>query len=78
MALYRRLAARRGKKRAIIAVAHSLLVSFYHRLANRQPYQNLGADYFDQRSKGVKTDWLIKQLNKLGYSVRLEPVVTTP
>lgn len=73
-ALYRRLAARRGKKRAIIAVAHSLSVSFYHMLARRQPYQELGADYFDQRSKGVKTDWLIKQFNKLGYNVSLEPV----
>jgi transposase len=73
-ALYRRLSARRGKKRAIIAVAHSLLVSFYHMLANRQPYQELGADYFDQRQKGVKTDWLLQQLNKLGYTVQLEPL----
>lgn len=70
-ALYRRLAARRGKKRAIIAVAHSMLVSFYHMLANQQPYQELGADYFDQRQKGVKTDWLLQQLNKLGYNVHL-------
>ena len=73
-ALYRRLSARRGKKRAIVAVAHSLGVSFYHMLARRQPYQELGADYFDQRSKGVKTDWLIKQFNKLGYTVSLEPI----
>lgn len=74
--LYHRLAARRGKKRAIIAVAHSMLISFYHMLTNRQPYQDLGADYFDQRSKGVRTDWLLKQLNKLGYTARLEPVAT--
>lgn len=73
-ALYHRLAARRGKKRAIMAVAHSLAVSFYHMLDKQQPYQELGADYFDQRSKGVKTDWLLKQLNKLGYNVQLEPV----
>jgi len=73
-ALYRRLAARRGKKRAIIAVAHSLGVSFYHMLSRRQPYLELGPDYFDQRSKGVKTDWLLKQLNKLGYHVQLEPL----
>ena len=72
--LYHRLAARRGKKRAIIAVAHSMLISFYHMLTNRQPYQDLGADYFDQRSKGVRTDWLLKQLNKLGYTAHLEPV----
>jgi transposase len=72
--LYRRLSARRGKKRAIVAVAHSLGVSFYHMLSRRQPYQELGSDYFDQRSKGVKTDWLIKQFNKLGYTVSLEPI----
>jgi transposase len=76
-ALYHRLAARRGKKRAIMAVAHSLGISFYHMLSRRQPYQDLGADYFDQRSKGVKTDWLLKQLTKLGYTVQLEPVATT-
>jgi hypothetical protein len=44
-------------------------------LDKQQPYQELGADYFDQRSKGVKTDWLLKQLNKLGYNVNLEPVM---
>ena len=73
-ALYHRLAARRGKKRAIIAVAHSMLVSFYHMLSRRQPYQDLGADYFDKRSKGTKVDWLLNQLNKLGFTATLEPV----
>lgn len=77
-ALYRRLSARRGKKRAIVAVAHSLGVSFYYMLARRQPYQDLGASYFDQRQKGVKTDWLLKQLHKLGYTVQLEPLAVTP
>ena len=72
--LYHRLAARRGKKRAIIAVAHSMLISFYHMLTNRQPYQDLGADYFDQRSKGVRIDWLLKRLANLGYSAQIEPV----
>jgi transposase len=72
--LYHRLAARRGKKRAIIAIAHSMLVSFYHMLSNRQPYEDLGADYFDQRGKGVRIDWLLKQLTKLGYSAQIEPV----
>lgn len=80
-ALYHRLAARRGKKRAIIAVAGyplgALGISFYHMLSRRQPYQDLGADYFDQRSKGVRTDWLLKQLNKLGYTVQLEPLAQT-
>ena len=53
---------------------HSMLIGFYYMLTNRQPYQDLGADYFDQRSKGVRTDWLLKQLSKLGYTARLEPV----
>ena len=73
-ALYHRLAARRGKKRAIIAVAHSMLVSFYHMHSRRQPYQDLGADYFDRRSKGTKVDWLLNQLNKLGFTAPLDPV----
>jgi len=48
-AQYRRLAGRRGKKRALVAVAHSILVMAYHIL--RQPYQELGANYFDERKK---------------------------
>jgi transposase len=72
-ALYRRLAARRGKKRAIVAVARSLLVSFYHMLTKREAYHNLGEDYFDKRRKVAKVDILMKQLQKLGYDVRLEP-----
>ena len=51
-----------------------MLVSFYHMLAKRQPYQDLGADYFDQRSKGIRIDWLLQQLTKLGYNAQLEPV----
>src|SRR5262249_40583141 len=47
---YRRLASRRGKKRALIAVAHSLLVIFYHLLKGPVEYQDLGADYFNQQS----------------------------
>ena len=70
-ALYRRLAARRGKKRAIVAVARSLLVSFYHMLTKGEPYHNLGEDYFDKRRKVAKVDVLTRQLQKLGYDVRL-------
>jgi hypothetical protein len=77
-ALYHRLAARRGAKRAIVAVAHSLLVSIYHMLARRQPYQELGADYFDQRRKASKVDWYLNQLAKLGYAASIEPLQTLP
>ena len=77
-ALYRRLAARRGKKRAIIAVARSLLESFYFMLSRGEPYKDLGGDYFDQRRKEVKVDVLTKQLKKLGYSVHLETISAQP
>jgi len=76
--LYHRLAARRGAKRAIVAVAHSLLVSFYYMLDRRQPYQELGADYFDQRRKTSKVDWYLGQLAKLGYAAAIEPLQTLP
>lgn len=71
-ALYQRLAGRRGKKRVIVAVARSLLVSLYHMLSCRQPYHDLGPDYFDQRRKQAKIDRLTHQLEKLGYTVHLE------
>jgi transposase len=70
---YRRLAARRGKKRAIVAVAHSMLVSVWHMLTNRQPYQELGGDFFDQRRKETKVNYLTRQLEKLtGGLVHIE------
>ena len=70
---YRRLAARRGKKRAIVAVAHSMLVSVWHMLTKRQPYQELGGDFFDQRRKETKVNYLTRQLEKLtGGLVRIE------
>ena len=73
-ALYRRLAGRRGKKRAIIAVARTLLESFWYMLSRHEPYKELGGDYFDQRRKEVKVNVLTKQLEKLGYAVQLETV----
>lgn len=77
-ALYRRLAARRGKKRAIVAVARSLLESFYYMLSYGEPYKDLGGDYFDNRRKEAKVDILTKQLQKLGYSVHLEMLAAQP
>jgi transposase len=70
---YHRLAARRGKKRAIVAVAHSILTSAWHMLTYRQPYRELGGDYFDQRRKEAKVSYLTRQLEKLtGGAVRIE------
>jgi transposase len=73
-ARYHRLAARRGKKRAIVAVGRSILVSIWYMLSRQQPYQDLGADYFDQRKKEVKVSYLTKQLARLGFSVQLDPI----
>jgi transposase len=70
---YRRLAARRGKKRAVVAVAHSLLTIMYHVLRTGQAYQDLGADYFDRRQEDQLTRHLVKRLESLGHKVTLEP-----
>jgi transposase len=76
-ARYHRLAARRGKKRAIVAIAHSMLESAWYMLTRRQPYQELGGDYYDQRKKESKASYLTKQLTKLGFAVTLDPLPVT-
>jgi transposase len=73
-ALYHRLAARRGKTRAIIAVAHSIVVSAFHRLARHEPYHELGANYFDDQRRHQLVDRLARRLEHLGYRVSPEPV----
>lgn len=72
-AQYRRLASRRGKKRAAIAVAHSIIVIAYHMLKRGTVYQDLGADYFETRNQEQTERRLIKRLEALGYKVALEP-----
>jgi len=72
-ALYNRLVGRRGKKRAIVAVARSLLVSIYHMLTRQEAYKDLGSEYFQERRKESKVDYLTRQLSKLGYDVQLTP-----
>jgi transposase len=66
------LAARRGKKKAIVAVGHSILVIVYHVLARLQPYHDLGANYFDEQDRARVTKRLIHRLERLGYEVRLK------
>jgi transposase len=70
-AQYRRLAGRRGKKRALVAVAHSLLVVIYHILKTGCAFQDLGVDYFDRldTNRIVKTH--VRRLESLGYTVTL-------
>jgi len=71
-AQYHRLAARRGKKRAIVAVAHSIVVIAYHVLSRREPYRELGGNYFDERKREAVVNRLVRRLEKLGYQVALE------
>jgi len=73
-ALYRRLAARRGNKRATIAVAHNLLVIAYYILRDGTCYQDLGADYFDRLNPEGLRRRLTKRLEGLGFKVTLEPL----
>jgi transposase len=73
-ALYQRLAARRGKKRAIIAVAHSIVVSAFHMLIRDESYRELGANYFDDHRRDHLVDQLTRRIERLGYHVTLEPV----
>lgn len=73
-AQYHRLAARRGKKKAIMAVAHSILVIAYHLIQRQEPYRELGGDYFDNRQPEVLANRLRKRLEQLGYQVALQPV----
>jgi len=72
---YRRLAGRRGKKRALVAVGHSMLVIFYHMLKERTTYKNLGADFFDRLEPERLTRYYVKRLKDLGHKVTLEPGV---
>jgi transposase len=66
-----RLSKRRGYKRAIVAIAHKMLIAIYHMIRDDKPYQELGAAIFDQRSAESKTKSLVKQLESLGYAVEL-------
>ena len=71
---YARLKGRRGHKKAIVAVAHSILVIAWHLLSTGQPYSDLGADWFLQRhSSQAYRNRLVRQLERMGHKVTLEP-----
>ncbi len=71
-ALFRRVSARRGKKRAIVAVGHSILVTAYYLLTRGAMYQDLGETYFDERDRQNVVRRSIRRLQGLGYTVHLE------
>jgi transposase len=68
-AQYKRIAARRGKKRALIAVGHTILTLVYRMLTRKQPYQDLGAAYVDQREQERVERRLVHRWERLGYEV---------
>jgi transposase len=72
-ALYHRIARRRGKPRAMLAVAHSLLVSIYHMLRDHLPSQDLGPDYFDHLHAQRLERHYVRRLEDLGFQVQLMP-----
>ena len=72
-AQFRRIASRRGKKRALVALAHSILVTAYHMLKHKRHYNELGADFFDVINRDKARDRLVQRLTKLGFEVQLKP-----
>ena len=76
-ALYRRIAARRGAKRAVMAVAHALLEIAYHMLKRKEDYRELGADHFDRIDVNRIRRSLVRRLERLGHKVTLEPLALT-
>ena len=73
-AQFHRLRARRGAKKAIGAVAASILTAAYHMFKDGTLYHDLGPDHFDRRAKTVQTKRLLRRLEKLGYAVQLTPL----
>lgn len=73
-AQYHRLAARRGAKRAAVAVGHTILIIAYHILKEGTIYKDLGANYFDERDKAATVRRAVRRLENLGYKVTVEPM----
>ena len=73
-ALFARISAHRGKKRAYVAVAHSMLIAIYHVLHDGVSFKDLGADYYNQFNRERKANGMLKKLKALGYEVTIAAV----
>ena len=73
-AQYQRLRPRRGHKKALGAVKHSIIVSCWHMLTTGETYRDLGGDYFARRDPERTTKRLVAQLEALGHTVMLQEV----
>lgn len=74
-AQYHRISSRRGKNRATIAVAHTMLTIIYHILKDNLPYYELGSDFFEQQRKNQIVQRSVKRLESMGYSVTVEEIL---
>jgi transposase len=72
-AQYQRLKARRGAKKAMIAVGHTILVIIYHLLDEKKMYEDLGGNYFDEHERQETEKRLVRRLERLGFEVSLQP-----
>ena len=72
---YHRLRARRGRMRALMAIAHKILIAAFHLLAEGVPFHELGESFLDQQARQRTTRNLVRRLNSLGYEVLLRPAV---
>jgi transposase len=77
-AQYQRLKARRGAKRAILAVAHAMLVCAYFIILHREPYREPGPDYYDRCQHATTARKLTQRLRRLGFNVVITPLTEVP
>lgn len=70
-AQYQRIAMRRGKKRAILAVGHTMLIAIYYMIKENKEYEDLGADFYNKFNKEKKANAYIKKIKELGYDVQI-------
>jgi len=71
---YRRIAARRGRQRALVAVMHKLVIAIWHVLSDKVAHRDLGADYFLRKDPQRAMRQMVKQANALGLTVRFDPI----
>src|SRR6059058_651816 len=76
-AQFYRIKARRGPKKAIMAVVASILTAIYHMLKDGTMYKDLGRNHFDRRSSDQQKNRLVKRLAELGYAVEIKPLAAT-
>jgi hypothetical protein len=62
-----------GHKKAIVALAHRILVIIYHLLKDQHPYRELGPDHDQEKAAEAAKRWALRRLEQLGYQVTLEP-----